>query len=251
MFSPARHHRQRLLAAQSGEIVEASAAPAELDKSTPVGQEYAALRVLLYDNLRALSEIQSVEARNPKKAEFATAFHNWIEGVLAAGRDGLASQDEILVTTLVWAIDYRDFDYALRLAAHAIHYNLVLPKRYNRTLPCFLAEEIATISLAQQELVGHNHLLGTEVLTSKADMPDQARAKLHKALSKSYQRLAAEFDPAADNARAGGKAAYLAAALENAKRAFTLDSNIGVKKDIERLESQLKKLADENKEPAQ
>lgn len=247
MVSPFRRHQQMVRGLTSGAAVlaampEAPQAPAA---DTPEGQEYAVLRVLLHENLRQLSDIQSIEARNPKKAEFAKAFAPWIEGVLLAGMEGKASQDEILIQNMIWAIDYRDFDYALQLGEHALRFNLVLPDRFNRTVACFLLEEIATISLDHAELVTHDTLLTVATLTRDYDMPDPAKAKFMKALSRSFARKADDFDPAADNAPAGGKAAFVDAALSAAKRAFDLDRNVGVKKEIERLTGQLRKLSDE------
>ncbi len=242
MVSPFRRHQQHVRGIASGIATAHNtiAAAPERDRATPEGQEYAALCVLLDDNLRQMQDVQSVEARNPMKAEFAKAFSPWIEGVLAAGAEGRAAQDKILVQNLVWAIDYRDFAYALRLATHAIRFNLALPERFNRTLPCMLAEDIAELSLAQADLVSHDHLLAAMTLTEDADMPDQARAKLHKAIARSFFRRAEAFDPAADNAPAGGKAAYLDAALTHARRAFQLDHNVGVKSDIKSIERLIK-----------
>lgn len=244
MFSPALRNRQKVLAQQAGATVEASpnAAPAEPTVDTQAGREYAALRVLLHDDLRKLADTQSIEARNPMKADMAKDFADWIEGVLAAGEQGSAAQDEILVTNMIWAIDYRDFDYALRLAAHVLKFNLVLPERYNRTAACFIAEDIAEISLAQKDAVTHEQLLQVLALTEGFDMPDAAKAKLHKAIGRSFARKAEAFDPAADNAPAGGKAAYTEQALEQCQRAFELDHNVGVKGDIKTLERQLKAL---------
>jgi hypothetical protein len=165
--------------------------------------------------------------------------------VLVAGLEGDAAQDEILIQNMIWAIDYRDFDYALDLGEHAVKHRLVMPERFNRTVACFLAEEIATISLDHMDAVSHEQLFRVGSLVDGFDMPDPAKAKLCKAFSRSFSRKADAFDPAADNAPAGGKASYLEAALEAAKRGFTLDRNIGVKKDIERLTGQLKKLASE------
>ena len=250
MFSPALRHRQRVLAQQSGEAKAEASAPEELKPSTAAGQEYAALRVLLHDNLRTLSDIASHEARVPVKVELARAFAPWIEGVLAA--EGQAAQDEILVTNLVWAIDYRDFDYALRLAAHAIRHGLAMPEKFTRTPACYLAEEVATIANAEFDAVSLDHLLAVSALVEGHDMHDAVRAKLLKAIGRRYARRAEEFDPAADNAPAGGKAAYVETALENLRRALQLDSNVGVKKDIERLEREAKKLAPgEGGEPPQ
>jgi len=241
MFSPALHHRQRLLAEQAGTGRERESLPPPA-ADTQAGQEYAALRVLLHDNLRTLADIASIEARNPRKAEFAKAFAAWIEGVLAAGEEGSAAQDEIVVTNMVWAIDYRDIDYALRLGGHVLKFGLVMPERYNRTAACFLAEDIATLALGQHERVSLDQLLHVLELVEGADMPDQAKAKLHKAIARAYRRKADDFDPAADNAPAGGKAAYVEEALVQAKRALQLDNDVGVKTDIRELERQLKAL---------
>ena len=247
MVSPFRRRQQMVRALQSGAAaaaVKSAGAPRpEPEAGTEAGQEYAALRVLLHADLLKLADVQSIEARNPMKAEMATAFADWIEGVLAAGDQGMAAQDEILVTNMIWAIDYRDFDYALRLAAHVLKFGLVLPERYNRTPACFIAEDIAEVSLAQKDAVSHEQLLAVLGLTEGFDMPDTAKAKLHKAIGRSFARKAEVFDPAADNAPAGGKAAYTEQALEQCKRAFELDQNVGVKSDIRTLERELKKLS--------
>ena len=248
MFSPALRHRQRVLAQLSGAEPAEPAAPEELDRTTPQGQEYAALRVLLHDNLRTLSDIASHEARVPVKVEMARAFAPWIDGVLVA--EGQAAQDEILVTNFVWAIDYRDFDYALRLGAHAIRHGLVMPERFKRTPACYLAEEIAEIANAEFDAVSIENLLAVQVLVEGHDMHDAVRAKLLKGIGRRFARKAEEFDPAADNAPAGGKAAYVAEALENLRRALQLDKNVGVKKDIERLERAEKTLTEKPPEQA-
>lgn len=247
MVSPFRRHQQKIRAQMSGGTVAAlaaSTAPPEPKGDTEAGREYAMIRVLLHDDLRKLADVASVEARNPMKADMATAYADWVEGVLTAGEEGLAAQDEILATNMVWAIDYRDFDYALRLGAHVLKFNLTLPERYKRTAACFIAEDIATVALEQHELVTLEQLVKANALTAGADMPDQARAKLHKAIGRAYERRAEAFDPTADNAPAGGKAAYAEEALVHLQRALTLDANVGVKTDIKKVTQTLKKLAE-------
>jgi hypothetical protein len=246
MVSPFRRTQQKIRAQMSGAPIAAgtAVAPSEPAGDTEAGREYATMRVLLHDDLRKLADVASIEARNPMKAAMAAAYRDWIDGVLAAGEQGLASQDEILVTNMIWAIDYRDFDYALRLAAHVLKFNLVLPERYNRTAACFVAEDIATVALEQHEAVTLEQLVRANALTAGADMPDPARAKLHKAIGRAYERRAEAFDPTADNAPAGGKAAYTEEALNHLKRALQLDSNVGVKKDVERIARTLRKLAE-------
>ncbi len=245
MSSPFRRHQQTIRAMQSGVAraeTTARPAPEELKADTDAGREYAALRVLLHDDIRKLADVQSIEARNPMKADMAKAFAAWIEGVLKASEQGHAAQDEILVTNMIWAIDYRDFDYALTIAAHVLKFDLTLPERYSRTAACFVAEEIATVALGNHEAVTLEQLLRAHAMTESADMPDPARAKLHKALGRAYERRAEGFDPAADSAPAGGKAAYVEQAHEHYVRALALYREIGVKKDIERVDRALKKL---------
>ncbi|PNU06481.1 phage terminase small subunit [Novosphingobium guangzhouense] len=247
MVSPFRRHQQMVRGLKSAGPNHVShrtdTAPPALAADTVAGQEYSALRVLLHDNLRQLADVASIEARNPMKAEFAKAFADWIEGVLLAGEQGRAAQDEIVVTNMVWAIDYRDIEYALRIGAHVLKFNLVMPERYNRTAACFLAEDIATVSLGQHELVTLEQLLQVLALVEGADMPDPAKAKLHKAIGRAYRRKADAFDPSADNAPAGGKAAFASEALTHMQRALALHRDVGVKKDIQELERQLRVLS--------
>ncbi|MDT8758229.1 phage terminase small subunit [Sphingomonas psychrotolerans] len=246
MITPFRRRQQMVRGLMSGAAVRAASiatvAPAAPAADSPAGQEYAALRVLLHDNRRALTDIASHEARNPRKAEFAKAFAPWIEGVLAS-ESGEATQDEILVTNMIWAVDYRDIDYALRLGAYAIRHHLVLPDGYTRSVACFLAEDIAHLALSNAEAVTIDQLLLLRELVSQSDMPDPVMARLGKAIGRAFVAKADAFDPAADNASAGGKAAYQTEALVNFRRALELDKSVGVKKDIERLERQLKEPA--------
>lgn len=238
MTSLARRHRERALAARAGQ----ASAPAivgqavAMPETGEVASEYRALYAVLQDNLRSLSDIQSIEGRNPIKREMAETFRAWVDGALAAGADGTAAQDEIVAQMMIWAIDYRDFERALDIGEHVLRFGITLPERYLRTPACLLAEEIATAVLAEPQLATLEQLMRLDRLTGDYDMPDQARAKLLKALGRAYARAADEFDAEADSAPAGGKAALLHAALDACKRALQLHKAIGVKKDIERLE---------------
>ena len=242
MTSPFRRHQQQVRARSAGDAKAAelqSGKPAEPSTDGDAGREYAALRAVLHDNLRTLSDIASHDKRQPKKAEFAKQFAPWIEGLIEADRP---VQDEILVTNLIWAIDYGDFDYALRLGRFAIRHRLAMPEAYSRSVACFLAEDIAEAALKDADAVRHDILAETLALTGDADMPDQAKAKLHKALGRSWMRKAEKFDAAADNAPAGGAAAYAEEGLADLRRALDLDEKAGVKTDIKSLEKLLKDL---------
>lgn len=243
MSSPFRRHQQKVRAIQSSGASAApeTVAPAEHAEDTPAGQEYAGLRVLLHDNLRTLKDIESHEQRVPKKAEFAGAFADWIKGVLDADQP---VQDEILLVNMIWALDYGDLEYMMTLAQFAIRHKLAMPEPFNRSVSCWLREEVAELSLAQPGTVTHGLLVAVDLLTTGADMPDQAKAKLNKALGNSWLSMAQDFDPDAESAPAGGAASYAEQALVNYQRALKLDEKSGVKTAIKTTEKLLKQLAE-------
>lgn len=240
MSSPFLRNRERKLAQQSGQAAAANQLRAP-DAGTEAGQAYAALKVQLDDHLRQLSDTESLEARRPMKAEFAKHYAAWIDGVIAADAP---VQDEILLTCMIWAIDTGDFEEAVRLGEFALKHGLTMPERYNRSVACFLREDIATAALADPESVDLPMLARVDELTQGADMHDQAKAKLHKALGQAWLAKADDFDPSDDSAPAGGEAAFVDEALTQFKRALALDQKVGVKKAIERLESRARKLAE-------
>lgn len=231
MSSPFLRGRQHKLAMLAGQAIAAGipSAPAE---DTPAGQEFAGLRVRLHDQLRQLADVESHQARQPLKAEFAKVFAPWVDGVLAADE---AVQDEIVLTCMVWAIDYGDFAEAVRLGEFAMRHGLAMPDRYKRSVACFLREDIAEVAINHPDAVDHALLVKIDQLTAGADMPDAAKAKLHKALGRSWAAKAANFDASADSAPAGGAAAYAEQAIAHFRHALALDKNAGVKKDLEQL----------------
>lgn len=247
MSSPALRHRQKVLATlagspspRAGEQRGRPAAPPPTPQAGGPANEYAALLAALHEDIRTLSDIQSHEQRQPRKVEMAAKYAPWIAGILEADQP---VQDDVLVTNMIWALDYRDFETALTLAAFVLKHGLVLPERYSRTPACFLAEEVAELALAQHEEVAHEVLLQVASMIEGHDMPDQVTAKLKKALGRSWMRKAVAFDPAAENAPAGGALAYVEQGLADLERALVLDPQAGVKKDIQAAKSLQKKLA--------
>lgn len=244
MKSPFRQHQQRVRAHMAGKAAQASHLK-EPALDTEAGQEYVFMKVRLAEGLRILSDIESHEARKPVKARLAKDFADWIDGVLAADEP---VQDEVLMTNMIWAIDTGDFERAVQIGAFALKHGLAMPERYNRSAGCFLREDIAQIALDAPEAVDHGLLLEIDQLTADADMPDAAKAKLNKALGRSWAAKAAAFDPSADSAPAGGAASYWQQALEQLRRALALDRKVGVKKDIETAERRLRELSGEDGE---
>ena len=225
-MSLCRQHYQRATAA---------AAAAATDPGEPVkANAYELQLIRLADATRALKQVQSVERKADVKRRVLPEFAPWVAGVLEAGRGG---QDDVIMTAMVWLIDIGDFPGALEIAAYALQYKLTLPDQYKRDVATLVAEEIAEQSSAAiaagkpADLASLDRAL---LLTSECDMPDEVRAKLHKALGQAHQALAGiggDGTPDKDAAQN---------ALAHFKRALELHDRVGVKKDIERLERVLK-----------
>lgn len=248
MNSPARRHRERAnalnLARQQGLAVAANAAP-EIDENDPVAGEYRHLLAKLHEDLRTLHEIQSVQEKIARKREMIDSYLPWVNGALDAGAEGRAVQDEIVVTVMIWALDIQNWPLALDLGEHVLKHGLALPERYKRTAATLIVEEVAEAAKADPASVRFDVLQTALVLSEGRDMPDQVRAKLHRAIGLALAAEADAFDPAAETAVAGGKAALLETALVNLRTALRFDKNVGVKKQIEQLEREAKKLAEQ------
>jgi hypothetical protein len=248
MSSLARRHRERALAAatvSANVIIATGEAPPAPPQDGPAAVEYRRLLEHLGEDLRTLSNVQSVERKIETKRELIARYRAWCEGALSAPREARAAQDEIVVTMLVWSIDIGDWTFALQLAMHVLTHGLSLPERYKRTPATLVAEEIADRALAEPDAVDYGTLTAADFVTAQHDMPDEVRAKLMKALGRRLMLDAESYDPDTSTV-AGGKAALLAAALDSLRRALKLDDKVGVKKDIEQVERDLRRLAAAN-----
>ncbi|MCS4260210.1 small terminase subunit [Pseudomonas protegens] len=229
MTNPCRRHFQRVTAAVAAAAV---AGPAlTMDGATIYELHLAKLQ---QDYLR-LKQVQSTEGKAELKRQLLPEYEPYVEGMLAEGK---GAQDQVLTTLMVWRMDAGDFKGALDIAAYVIEHQLLMPDRFERTTGTIVAEEIAEAALKAQKAGGSfdlELLLRTEQITTKEDMPDQARAKLHLAIGKA---LSAQV---ADDAPADTALQPLEQAKTHLARAIELHSNCGGKKDLERVERLLKK----------
>lgn len=220
-MSLARRHFQRATAAA------ASAAAAD---GAPIDATAYELQLLqLAEDRKRLKLIQSVERKIEVKRELLPQHDAWVAGALEAGRGG---QDDVLTTMMVWRIDVGDIAGALDIADYVLEHGLAMPDQYSRTPATLVAEQVAEAALAQGAEVGFEVLQRAEALTASHDMPDEVRAKLHKAMG---LVLLAEGEDADGNPQRGAEA------LEQLQRAVQLHERVGVKKEIEKLERQLRK----------
>lgn len=222
----ARRHFQRVTAAK------ASASAAE---GQPIdANAYELMLAKLAEDRRRLKEVQSIERKIEIKRQILPDYAPWVQGALEAGRGG---QDAVLMTVMVWRIDVGDFAGALDIAAYALRHGLVLPDQYQRDAATLIAEEIADQALASFA-AGSGFAIDVldraEALTREHDMPDEVRAKLHKALGLAF--MAAAGEPPYH----GAAFARAEAARSHLRRALQLHERVGVKKELERLERAIK-----------
>ncbi len=214
-ISHAKAHFQKRLAAQP----VTAAAPI----SGSAANAYELMLAKLAEDKRRLKDIQSIERKADVKRQLMPEYAAWIKGVLESDS---GRQDDVLMTVFVWAIDTGAFADALAIADYAIRHKLTMPDQYKRDVPTVLAEEIADYALKQDEpgLVAlQPDVVRAIAITADCDMPDEVRAKLHKA-----------------NGYALRSAGQLAEARDELERALQLHGKCGVKKDIERLETAIK-----------
>lgn len=249
--SLARRHRERISAGQH--LAAANDNGPVAAEEGPRAAEYGQLLLQLVDDKRRLKAIQSIEAKVALKKELLPRYDAWIEGTLeAAMLGGRGVQDEIVSTCLMWRIDVGDYMGALKLAYYCMTFGLALPGHVQRDLATFVTEEIsegALQALKAGEPAPLDVLVSLQELTRERDMPDQVRAKLHKALGKELLRQAEDPDTDAAGGAAGGRKARLGAAHDQLTRAQKLDPKAGVAKDIERAARELKKAGEAEPAP--
>lgn len=228
--SPARLHLEAKLAAQAN--ISASA------EGTPQGSAYELMLAQLAAHRRTLKDIQSVERKIEAKKGFLPDYDNWVDAVLATDS---GAQDMVLTTVLIWSIDTGAYERAIELATYAVRHNLDLPDQYERSLGTALIDEFAQAALSNK-LTGEaalQILSAVRDLTDPLDAPDQARAKLYKALGYALIGKVNSNDVDLDKV----ELPRLQQAQPILERALSLFDGVGVKKDIERIDRQLKKRA--------
>ncbi|WP_169045814.1 phage terminase small subunit [Aeromonas salmonicida] len=215
-MTPARRHRERALAALQG------AANPQFDQQRANAYELQLMQ--LAEHRRTLKGIQSIERKIEAKRPMLAVYKPWIHGLLAADRGG---QDDVLVTVMLWHLDTGDLEGAFPMADYVIRHGLSTPDRYERTAATMIAEEVADTAIKQQEAgTGPSlSLLGQYMARLHGcDIFDQVRAKLHKAVGRAA--LAEGLKPQA---------------AEHYRRAIELHDKVGIKKELEVLERELKK----------
>ncbi|QTN40905.1 phage terminase small subunit [Marinobacter salsuginis] len=213
--SPARKHFDR---------ARAKAEASQATPARPQGDAYELHKAAIVEDIRRLSDIQSIERKIEAKRELLPNYESYVQGVLEGGK---GQQDDVLMTLMVWYLDVGDLKTGLDIAEYAVNHELETPDRYDRKTANLVAEEVADFALKLpdgDESKGQvlEQLHRTVEYFADADMHDQVKAKLFKALGY-LERDAGDKETA----------------LLSLKRALELNDRIGVKKDIQALEKEL------------
>lgn len=208
MMTPARRHFLR----------ESAGGMTDIGGETRLseGMRMLMLRKLEEDR-RSLLRIQSMQRRKEFKRAVLVHYLPWIDGVM---RSGKSTQDDVLVTAIVWLTDIGEPTRALPLAAYALKHGMTLPG-FARTLPTIIAEEIADAEQLKYDLsepLNLSVLQQALEITEPYDMPDEARAKLYKVLGYALEQ---------NSETQKAKMAF--------EQALRMHSRVGVKKDLSRL----------------
>ncbi|WP_304308787.1 phage terminase small subunit [Pseudacidovorax intermedius] len=256
MLSPAQRHRARILQQQ--------AQAADPYGTELKGDQYDLMRIKLSQDKAQIGKVQSHERRAEIKAKLLPEYFDWIK---TAVETGTGAADRVLTTVMVWAFDAGAYALGLVIAKYVIGHRMSMDDEYKRSPAAIVIDELANAFLKGQwapldvkaagddgsmqllpafpdldpaQLLQHASalLIEADMLTAEQDAPDQARAKLHKAIA---YALLGKVQTAEEPDLATLDPEVLRTALARLQRALQLDSNAGVKKDIERIERALAK----------
>ncbi|MRN37191.1 terminase [Neisseria sp. N95_16] len=217
MTSPARAHKQAILAAKSAEIDLTAAEP------------YQRLQYLLAQDRQMLKQIKGIPDKITAKRQAIEKYRDWLNQVYESGQ---ANQDDVIFTTgLLWLVDIGELETAAPLIEFAIAQNMVAADEFKRDLKDRLFEEMAeqlanndAAELSEQaasRLIEQITAINPDTGLHELNIMDQIRAKFLKACGERVEDAAP------------------ARALELYEKAVSYNANVGVKKRIEALKKQL------------
>lgn len=250
--SLAARKRARLDGAASVAVDQPAAANDNLPQRQRAPASPAAIqRLAMAQAKKRLKALQSIELRAHLKRELLPQFEAWVAGVVDAAQEAKAAdpafrapQDDVVMSVLIWRLDVGDIDHAVHLYAFARDHGWALPANFKRNLATFVVEEACDYANGELDAGRPAPLAALcvlEQLVEKDDMPDEVRARLHKALGREFHRRADR--PADEGApvMGGQRRARLEKALAQLQRAFELDKQSGVKGDIGRVQKAIGK----------
>lgn len=243
-LTPAQRHRARMQAEQA-------------HAATPYGKQiessaHVLMLAALAADRRTLKGIESMQRKAAAKAQMLPAYLDWIAGALAVGG---GADDAVVTTCMVWAIDAGAYALALNIAPYVLEHGLPMPDQYQRKAASVIVDELAdayllgrwaaiTYEKTAEGYTTHQHgnagaaqlLASALAITEAHDLPDQARAKLRKAVAyAALGKVQTAETPDLDQM----PRELLETVRDQLAAALALDALCGVKKDLERIERKL------------
>jgi len=142
-MSIALRHKAKCLAAAASLVQQAEKETAKAPK-TPVQKSKAnhdrtIVETQLERDLELLSERDSVTEKIALKRQLLPNYLPQVDAYLEAG---MQHPNPLLVWCLIWLIDVEDIEQALKLAYIAIEQQQLMPERFKRDLPTYVAEAL-------------------------------------------------------------------------------------------------------------
>lgn len=187
--------------------------------NTPNNADLTKLEVRFFNDWEQLSNIQSHQAKNAKKAELLPDYIPWIEGTIS---EGVGGQNDMLLKLMVWCLDTHNLTLATDIAQFALLNNMAMPEPFSRDVATVYAEQMADEGLKNiTDIADYADVYAKAIeLTSGYDMPDPVRAKLYRAWGNSQRNV------------------HPSDAITAYERALKLDPSVGCKQDLNALKKQ-------------
>ena len=234
-MSRALEYQRRMLALQETAGAQASAAatlpysPPEALSSPANARKHLMLQeVALDQDLERLSAIKGLAGRQDlKRNELLPKYQPYIQSYCESG---LNIPNRVLVQVMVWLFDTAQFEDGLELADFAMGQGQVMPERFKRDIPTFVADAVIEWANAEHEAKRSPEPYLSDLLPrvdGEWDLTEAIPAKYHKLLG--IRAMEAQD---------------WATAIPHFERATALYPPIGVGTRLENCRKALKKLAD-------
>ncbi|MFZ2843388.1 phage terminase small subunit [Psychrobacter sp.] len=185
MASPARQHKQKILAAQAAMSMSS-------DDEVVRGSAYELMLEQMGQQKRDLKSIKSMVAKNEAKAAMLPEWTGYIDGVLTADT---GASDSIIGQLLIWSIDVAEYDQAISIGAYMLKHDIALPEQFERDTVDAFAEELADAWIKNDEpSIKLVHLKQAHELVIDYELFDEVRAKLLRALGEASYEAGAKYE---------------------------------------------------------
>ena len=145
-MSLALAHKRRTLAVDVAAVAAAAGAPVAYSPSDALSSPANARKHLMLQeaaldqDLERLSAIKGMAGRQLlKRDELLPKYQDYVQRYCESG---LNFQNRILVQVMVWLFDTAEFEDGLELADFAIEQGQVMPERFKRDIPTFVADAV-------------------------------------------------------------------------------------------------------------